>query len=87
MKITDVRALSLSRRHEPERVWRSAAFVVPKADCSVVVIDTDEGVSGIGEASAYGTPPVIAQRVAELRDALVGQDPLTVAVPLFRVVH
>lgn len=81
MKITDLRALSLSRRHEPERVWASATFRVPKADASVVVIDTDEGVRGLGEASAYGTPPRIAERVAALRADLVGRDPLEVDLP------
>ena len=49
MKITDIRTLSLSRAHEPERQWYSATFHVPKADCSICVIETDEGLQGIAE--------------------------------------
>ncbi len=79
MKITDIRALSLSRQHEPEREWASATFHVRKADCSIVIVDTDEGISGIGEASAYGVPPVIKERIAAIKPRLVGKDP-TVAL-------
>lgn len=75
MKITDICALSLSRRHEPEREWASATFQVRKADCSIVIVDTDEGMSGIGEASAYGVPPVIKEKVDAIKPRLVGKDP------------
>ena len=46
MKITDIRTLSLSRPHEPELQWYSATFHVPKADCSICIIETDEGLAG-----------------------------------------
>ena len=75
MKITDIRALSLSRRHEPEREWASATFHVSKADCSIVIVDTDEGICGIGEASAYGVPPVIKEKIAAIKPRFVGKDP------------
>lgn len=76
MKITGIRTLSLSRKHESERVWASATFVVRKADCSIVIIETDDGgVCGIGEPSAYGTPPVIAESVSKLAPHLIGKDP------------
>ena len=75
MKITDIRALSLSRRHEPEREWASATFHVRKADCSIVIVDTDEGICGIGEASAYGVPPVIKEKIDTIKPRFVGKDP------------
>ncbi len=75
MKITDIRTLCLSRAHEDERQWRSATFLVPKADCAIVLIDTDAGLKGIGEACSYGTPPQIAAAVDRLKTELVGRDP------------
>lgn len=75
MKITDIRTLCLSRAHETERQWRSATFLVPKADCAIVLIDTDEGITGIGEACSYGTPPQIAAEVDRLKIHLIGRDP------------
>ena len=81
MKITDVRTLCLSRAHEPERQWRTATFLVPKADCTVVVIDTDGGLQGLGEACSYGTPPRIAAEVERFRVSLLGCDPVDVIPP------
>ncbi len=75
MKITRIRTLCLSRPHEPERQWRSATFLVPKADAAVVVIDTDGGVRGIGEACAYGDPLRIRAEVERLAPGLLGRDP------------
>ena len=83
MKITDIRTLCLSRPHEPERQWATAGVRVPKADCAVTVIETDGGLTGIGEPSAYGNPPAIRARIDELKTDLIGADPssATVAMP------
>jgi L-alanine-DL-glutamate epimerase-like enolase superfamily enzyme len=81
MRITDIRTLCLSRTHEPERQWRTATFLVPKADCTIVVIDTDEGLRGLGEACSYGTPPQIAAQVEDLKAQLVGCDPVDLVPP------
>ncbi len=75
MKITDIRTLCLSRPHEPARQWRTAGVRVPKADCAIVVIDTDAGLQGIAEACAYGVPPKIRAQVETMRPALLGRDP------------
>ena len=75
MKITDIRTLSLSRAHEAELQWYSATFHVAKADCSICIIDTDEDLQGISEPCAYGVPPDIAARIAELKPGLIGRDP------------
>lgn len=74
MKITDIRTLSLSRAHEPERQWYSATFHVSKADCSICIIETDEGLQGIAE-SCCGGPPAIAARIKEVKPSFIGCDP------------
>jgi L-alanine-DL-glutamate epimerase-like enolase superfamily enzyme len=75
MKITRLQTLCLSRPHEPERQWITAKYRTVKADCAIVIIDTDEGIQGIGEACAYGGPPQIREHVARLSEDLVGLDP------------
>ena len=67
MKITDIRTLLLSRTHEPEHQWYSATFHVSKADCSICIIETDEGLQGIAEPCAYGAPLAIAARIDALK--------------------
>ena len=80
MKITDLHTLCLSRPHEPDRQWRTSTARVPKADCAIVVVDTDEGARGIGEACAYGIPPKIREAVEGLKPDLIGRDPTDPAV-------
>ncbi|MDP6037388.1 MAG: mandelate racemase/muconate lactonizing enzyme family protein, partial [Candidatus Latescibacteria bacterium] len=75
MKITNIQTLCLSRPHEPERQWVTSKYRSIKADCAIVIIETDGNVRGIGEACAYGDPPFIKERVAELAKNLIGKDP------------
>ena len=75
MKITHIETLCLSRMHEPERQWVTAKYRTVKADCAIVVIHTDKGLTGIGEASAYGWPLMIRDWVAWLAPGLIGRDP------------
>ncbi|MCC6167730.1 MAG: hypothetical protein IT329_10925, partial [Caldilineaceae bacterium] len=75
MKITGIETLCLSRPHELERQWITARYRTIKADCAIVVIHTDEGLTGIGEASAYGWPRLIRGWVHFLAPDLIGQDP------------
>jgi L-alanine-DL-glutamate epimerase-like enolase superfamily enzyme len=75
MHITKVETLCLSRLHERERMWATATFRVIKADCAIVIITTDEGLQGIGEACAYGVPTLIRDWVAWLAPTLLGRDP------------
>ncbi len=75
MRITAVRTLCLSRMHERERQWVTARYRTIKADCAIVVIETDEGLTGIGEACAYGWPRTIESWVAWLAPTLLGRDP------------
>jgi L-alanine-DL-glutamate epimerase-like enolase superfamily enzyme len=76
MKITALETLCLSRLHEPERQWMTSRVRVVKADCAIVVIHTDDGLTGIGEASAYGWPRLTQEWVEWLAPELVGRDPL-----------
>ncbi|MBM3242707.1 mandelate racemase/muconate lactonizing enzyme family protein [Candidatus Poribacteria bacterium] len=75
MKITNIRTLCLSRPHEPEQQWFTATFRSIKADGAIVIIDTDDGLQGIGEACAYGVPPRIREEVERLSQGLIGRDP------------
>ncbi|HEU5103261.1 MAG TPA: enolase C-terminal domain-like protein, partial [Roseiflexaceae bacterium] len=80
MKITQLETLCLSRMHEPERQWFTARYRTVKADCVVVILYTDAGVTGIGEASAYGVPRRIRDWVAWLAPSLLGRDPRDPAI-------
>lgn len=82
MKITDIRTLCLSRMHEPERQWFTSRYRTVKADCAIVVVRTDEGLEGIGEACAYGVPSLIREKVAYLARTLIGRDPEDRSIPL-----
>ena len=55
-----------------------AVFEVPDSGGTalVVVVDTDQGVCGIGEAGVRSRPDAIKGAVADLRPFLVGADPL-----------
>lgn len=75
MKISDVRTLCLSRMHEPERQWFTSRYRTVKADCAIVQIRTDQGLTGVGEACAYGVPSRIREWVAWYAPLLEGRDP------------
>ncbi len=75
MKITKLETLLLSRMHELEHQWITGRFHVVKADCPIVVIHTDEGIQGIGEACAYGVPRLIAEWVDLAGAGTCGQGP------------
>ncbi|MDE0430677.1 MAG: mandelate racemase/muconate lactonizing enzyme family protein [Caldilineaceae bacterium] len=79
MKITAMDTLCLSRMHEPERQWITASYRTIKADCAVVRVHTDEGLIGIGEASAYGVPTLMAEWVDWLAPSIVGKEPTDAA--------
>jgi L-alanine-DL-glutamate epimerase-like enolase superfamily enzyme len=74
MKITKLETLCLSRPHELERQWFTSRNRIVKADCAIVVIHTDEGVQGIGEACAYGWPLLIREWVDWLSPELIGRE-------------
>jgi L-alanine-DL-glutamate epimerase-like enolase superfamily enzyme len=73
--ITQIETLCLSRMHEPERQWFTHRYRTIKADCAIVIIHTDDGAVGLGEACAYGVPSRIREWVDFLAPSLVGRDP------------
>jgi len=74
MIITAVTTLCGSRMHGLDEQWVTARYRTIKADASIVVIETDEGVVGFGEASPYGHPRQIADWVDWLAPSLIGRD-------------
>ena len=76
MKITEIHTLSLSCPHEPQRQWFSASFHVEKADCPIVIVETDQGLTGIAEPSTYGDPPQIRQTLESIKSEFIGRNPL-----------
>ncbi len=75
MKITDVRTIALSYGYENPIM--SAGGMVKSRDLLLVLIETDTGLTGIGEASTAGGP-IISTKVVlerELRPLLLGADP------------
>ncbi len=80
MSITKIETLCLSRMHEPERQWFTHRYRTIKADCAVVVVHTDEGATGIGEACAYGGLNLIRDWVVWLAPDMIGKDPRQPAI-------
>ncbi len=81
MKITKVETLLLSRMHELHEQWVTSTLRIVKADCAVVVVHTDDGLTGIGEACAYGGPGLMQEWVEWYsRHTLVGRDPRRTAI-------
>jgi len=74
MRVTSVRTLCGTRLHAREDQWFTDRFRSIKADIAVVVLETDDGVQGIGEACSYGNPLQIADWVEWFAPTLVGMD-------------
>lgn len=81
MKITKIETLCVSRMHEPNRQWLTARYRTVKADGAVVVVHTDEGLQGIGEACAYGVPTLIKEWIGWLAPDIIGKDPEELLAP------
>jgi D-galactarolactone cycloisomerase len=75
MKIVDIRAIPLSYRCEPP--YGSAGGMQASRGGLLVEVETDDGITGIGEAGVGGgsTRNVIEQ---QLRPMLLGEDPLLI---------
>jgi L-alanine-DL-glutamate epimerase-like enolase superfamily enzyme len=74
VKITGLRTLCGTRLHAVDEQWITDRYRSIKADIAVVLVDTDSGVTGIGEACAYGVPRQIADWVSWYATLLVGHD-------------
>jgi D-galactarolactone cycloisomerase len=77
MRISDVRVLLLSASIPAEQRWTSDFGTTTRQDAAIVVVETDEGLTGYGEAK--GTPVVMKVLVEQvLGPQLIGEDPTRV---------
>jgi len=79
VKINKVEAMVLTC--QLDKPIMDATYTLPHRSVVLVKIDTDEGISGIGEAAYFGGPPVITKMIIEneLADYITGEDPLHIA--------
>jgi L-alanine-DL-glutamate epimerase-like enolase superfamily enzyme len=78
MKITDVRAMLLTAPIPKEKQYTSDLGTVVSQSTAIVVVETDEGITGYGEAK--GTPVAMKDLVEHHpKPLLVGEDPTRVA--------
>ncbi|HEY83357.1 MAG TPA: mandelate racemase/muconate lactonizing enzyme family protein [Dehalococcoidia bacterium] len=78
MKITRVEAMVLTC--PLEKPIMDATYTLPHRSAVLVRVDTDEGLSGLGEAAYFGGPPMITKIIIEkeLQEYLIGEDPLNI---------
>ena len=74
MKITDVNAHLLGIPISQQRI--NAPWFWGSFNQIIVTIETDEGITGYGEAFGYGVPEATASVIDKvLKPMLVGEDP------------
>ena len=78
MKITRVEAMTLTCHLD--KPIMDATYTLPHRSAVLVKVDTDEGLSGIGESAYFGGPPLITKTIIEkeLQEYLLGEDPLNI---------
>jgi len=78
VKISKVEAMILTC--QLDKPIMDATYTLPSRSVVLAQIDTDEGISGIGEAAYFGGPPMITKMIIEkeLADYLIGEDPLNI---------
>lgn len=76
LRISDVRVHLVSCPYPEERQWSMGYGKARKRDEVFVIIETDEGVSGIGEAYHAFAPRIVASIIeTHLKPILLGKDP------------
>ncbi len=78
MKISKVEAMVLTC--QLDKPIMDATYTLPSRSVVLARVETDEGISGIGEAAYFGGPPMITKMIIEkeLADYLIGEDPLNI---------
>lgn len=77
MKIRDVRTMLLTAAVPKERQWTSDFGTILAFSAAIVVIETDEGITGYAEAK--GSPQVMKVIIEhELKPLLVGENPVQI---------
>src|SRR5262249_47458791 len=83
MKITEVRTLPLAiplRQETPTSPWAAGL-----SKQIIIQIFTDAGITGLGEAFAYGVPQAVCAVIDDLKPLLMGADPTQPEVLLDRL--
>lgn len=79
VKITDIKAFPLSARIE--KPIKTATFTYQTKDVAIVEVQTDEGITGVGECFSRFVPEATKQIVEKgFRPMLIGEDPLDTEV-------
>ena len=75
MKIVKVSAIPMSAPVPREKRHRTDLGTKVKSDATLIRVETDSGLTGIG--AALGSPPIVAAIVQhELAPEVVGEDPM-----------
>src|SRR5712691_11746631 len=75
MKIVKLSAVPMSAPVPKEKRHRTDLGTKVKSDATLIRVETDDGLTGIG--AALGSPPIVAAIVAhELAPEAVGEDPM-----------
>jgi L-alanine-DL-glutamate epimerase-like enolase superfamily enzyme len=87
VKITGVRVLTL--RVDRETPMADALNYIPARQAVLVLVDTDSGLTGIGEAAHFGGPPstTVGAIERELTPLILGEDPRDVERLFARMYH
>ena len=76
MRITGIRATPVAVPFRRDETW---AFGRRRGLISVLVeVDTDAGVTGLGEASAYPAAPIVVQTLCSIEPLVLGEDPFRI---------
>lgn len=78
MKIRDIRVMLLTAKIPEDKQYTSDLGTVVSQSAAIVIVETDEGITGYGEAK--GTPIVMKDIVEHhLKPRIIGEDPTRVA--------
>ncbi|RBM19142.1 mandelate racemase [Prauserella sp. PE36] len=76
MRITAIRATPVAVPYRAEEIW---AFGRRRGQVSVLVeVETDEGVTGLGEAAAYPSADIVLAVLRGIEPLVLGEDPFAV---------
>lgn len=79
MKITDVRAIPLSYVYPQNETWKWSGGYVDIWNTCLVQVDTDEGISGLGETgSGHFVPDAAVAMTPHFKQMVLGNNPLEV---------
>jgi len=78
MRITNLSTLALATKYEEPVV--DALYPVNERQSLLIFIDTDENITGIGEAACYGGPIISTKTIIEkeLKPLIIGEDPFKI---------